>query len=1179
MQQRWDYWFTAAESDNAVDPAVVRPGGFPYLWGVDGRTDGVARRYPGHIRFPDVNGVLATSDTALSIVRAIRPFRVQQDTGSPHTLSGWIAGGGGRMEIWYRKSDDAAGVLRLKSLVNGFQSLSIAKYDPSVGNPSSGYIFMPTGGCMGGDLNYAIVYASAVFGGKLYVGGLFRGIGGRCAYGVMSWDGRAWKRVGVGFAHAVRVLVVHNNELWAGGQFSELADGTRCVRLAVLRNGRWIEQGNGITGDIYAMASFGTNTLYVGGSLTNVDTRGANTLVNFVARLNTSTGVWNTVGGTSCDGNVNALRVWNDGGGNDLYVGGAFTTLPDGTAANYIARWDGAAWTTLTTGSPPTGAVHALANISTTHLYAGGAGAGIGEVAEWTGGTWANNWATDAGKIVYALAVHNSVLYAGGDFTNINAVSVTNRFAKLASGTWTDIPDALGSLTGTIRRLDAHDDGATTGTSIWIGGAFTRNTDQISEYVFGRDGLVSPSIGCPWDITVRGPYIYLMTAAGLHKVIYWTGSDWTMQDFGPEMLTMPRPDSSVAATSGGRLVIGKYLGAIRYRDLRRFRWTGLSALSADVSFAANAGVYRLANTTQREIRRAPLSYQTDEGRVEVYSTISSSDVNVAAGGTLYKTLVTRIPGGSSDGAVDVLIGEGDTPPAGLESLPYSNLGDLSMVALAAMFPDNIYSAFDDEVGDIGPVCACVHHDDVTWAAEYDEGFIALRWSPTRRLEPENFPAENWYRTRISVQRASTVRLVAAGPFVYLFGDGRVYRAQRAGRTVAVIEVATNVPVLHRDAVQAVGMMIYFATRNGIYVMDGSTGDYRTVGKTGHIFTTRWRSSLGEGTWHTGIRLGYDQQLGALFAVNLLLNEALIIWSTGKTTLLPDMAFNAYASTEGDDGLTRLFMFSSNDYICYPNAVYDSTKSATMTGFTPYTGAYQARILSVAGGGNNILTFTGGAPHIFTSDGTTAIDVSRMYVWFLTGVHRGKRFSVSSNAAGTLTLDGTLSPAPAVGASTGDIVAFSPVPMLLVGSMPWLRSGTDQFTRRIVRGQQLAVSRVAAGAGAGITPISTDYGLFVAGVATYADLTAGEPLAAAPEQLIPLAERNADGPVDVRPSAAGLNPLGVGFNEERPYLNVVNVSGSGTKIFPFVLLMTSNLNLDISGWRVLGSVEAVATDAR
>ncbi len=55
--------------------------------------------------------------------------------------------------------------------------------------------------------------------------------------------------------------------------------------------------------------------------------------------------------------------------GNDLYVGGSFTTA-GGTPANNIAKWDGSSWSTL--GSGVNGAVDSLAADGSGHLFVGG---------------------------------------------------------------------------------------------------------------------------------------------------------------------------------------------------------------------------------------------------------------------------------------------------------------------------------------------------------------------------------------------------------------------------------------------------------------------------------------------------------------------------------------------------------------------------------------------------------------------------------------------------------------------------------------------------------------------------------------------------------------------------------------------------------------------------------------
>jgi hypothetical protein len=54
--------------------------------------------------------------------------------------------------------------------------------------------------------------------------------------------------------------------------------------------------------------------------------------------------------GSGMNGYVNALTVFDDGGGLALYAGGQFTTA-GGVAANYIAKWDGSVWAPLGSGT------------------------------------------------------------------------------------------------------------------------------------------------------------------------------------------------------------------------------------------------------------------------------------------------------------------------------------------------------------------------------------------------------------------------------------------------------------------------------------------------------------------------------------------------------------------------------------------------------------------------------------------------------------------------------------------------------------------------------------------------------------------------------------------------------------------------------------------------------------
>ena len=97
------------------------------------------------------------------------------------------------------------------------------------------------------------------------------------------------------------------------------------------------------------------------------------------------------------DGVVNALAVFDDGGGPALYAGGNFH-IAGGVAANRIAKWDGSSWAALGSGmGGPTRQVLALTVFDDgggPALYAGGSfttagGVAANRIAKWDGSSWA----------------------------------------------------------------------------------------------------------------------------------------------------------------------------------------------------------------------------------------------------------------------------------------------------------------------------------------------------------------------------------------------------------------------------------------------------------------------------------------------------------------------------------------------------------------------------------------------------------------------------------------------------------------------------------------------------------------------------------------------------------------------------------------------------------------------
>jgi hypothetical protein len=136
--------------------------------------------------------------------------------------------------------------------------------------------------------------------------------------------------------------------------------------------------------------------------------------------------------------------------GSDLYVGGSFTNAGNDATADYVARWTGSSWSGLGSngagnGAISGGAVYALAAAGG-DVYVGGLFANVGGdptadyVARWNGSAWsgvgsdgAGNGAISTGPgccgaVVRALAA-NSYVYVGGNFTNAAGVATADFIA------------------------------------------------------------------------------------------------------------------------------------------------------------------------------------------------------------------------------------------------------------------------------------------------------------------------------------------------------------------------------------------------------------------------------------------------------------------------------------------------------------------------------------------------------------------------------------------------------------------------------------------------------------------------------------------------------------------------------------------------------------------------------
>ncbi len=287
----------------------------------------------------------------------------------------------------------------------------------------------------------------------------------------------AWQTLGAGIggvAPRVFALTVYNDELIAGGRFSFAATGGTAETVARWDGTTWRPLAGGIGGtsapNVFALAVY-NGELIAGGDFE------FNTGSGFAYNIARWNGAgWATLGsGTEFE--VQSLAV-HDG---LLYVGGIFTTTGGGQALR-VARWNGSGWSPLGAGTD--GAVSALTSAGG-GLVAGGVfsmagGLMANRVARWNGSAW-STLGTGLDQRARALASYNGELIAGGDFTQAGG-SPANRIARWNGTNW----QTLGAgCDGTVFALAGHEG------DLVVGGSFGSPATRVARW----NGLSWQSIG------------------------------------------------------------------------------------------------------------------------------------------------------------------------------------------------------------------------------------------------------------------------------------------------------------------------------------------------------------------------------------------------------------------------------------------------------------------------------------------------------------------------------------------------------------------------------------------------------------------------------------------------------------------------------------------------------------
>jgi hypothetical protein len=280
--------------------------------------------------------------------------------------------------------------------------------------------WQPLGAGVGGR-----VYALAVHNNELYAGGNFTGL-------ISKWDGTNWFTVGAGLSGtSVRCLISFNGDLYAGGTFTI---GGTSGNIARWDGTNWVGVGDGLGGvagsGVLCLYEF-NGVMYAGGTFTQ---SGISSLSKVGKLVNSN---WAQGGGgapTNCSAGVYAMTNYQ----NQLYVGG------QGSAPwMNILDLTGTQWVSMPSiGSLVSGVgVYALSAFhypsqSTISLFIGGdfMSPPSSTCCVYSNGLWGtalNTFSSGATDQVNAFLSTTDHLYAGGVFTVQGAVNLAGKGTTL----------------------------------------------------------------------------------------------------------------------------------------------------------------------------------------------------------------------------------------------------------------------------------------------------------------------------------------------------------------------------------------------------------------------------------------------------------------------------------------------------------------------------------------------------------------------------------------------------------------------------------------------------------------------------------------------------------------------------------------------------------------------------
>lgn len=237
-----------------------------------------------------------------------------------------------------------------------------------------------------------------------------------------------------------------------------------------------------INGAVYDIVEGPDGTIYLCGNFTAVNGVGTS---DYIVSYDPVADTWASLGDPDSGGaaivSMHAIAFDSSG---DLYVVGDFTNLEGVAAADFVGKWDGAAWAAVGAPSVGAGLVYDIALDSQDNIYvvgnftnfAGDADADF--MAWWNGTAWDNLATSIGGTYVTSLAITDAdVIYFAGDATDVDGVTDADYAFKYNGQAFEGLASGLNAA---AYEVQIAPDGV-----VYFCGAFTGTGDgTLSAYRF-----------------------------------------------------------------------------------------------------------------------------------------------------------------------------------------------------------------------------------------------------------------------------------------------------------------------------------------------------------------------------------------------------------------------------------------------------------------------------------------------------------------------------------------------------------------------------------------------------------------------------------------------------------------------------------------------------------------------